>query len=356
MKNRESKVFRFPKYFDQYRNRMRELTERDLKILFGEDQKVLKEEADRLGISIKDVKHYWHKSKHISMFVKNHGKTYQQIFDELKDEMLQAAPEYPKIERVQPENGHLLVIDPADIHIGKLAREIETGNEYTTQIAVDRILEGVQGILDKTASFNIDKILYIGGNDILHVDTPRRTTTSGTPQDTDGMWYENYLIAKDVIIKVLEHLCTVADVHFVYNPSNHDYTNGFFLADVIQTWFHKNPNITFDTTIAHRKYFTYGKNLIGSTHGDGAKEQDLPLLMAEEASKAWSETKHRYIYTHHVHHKKSKDYGTVNVEAMRSASGTDSWHHRNGYRSIKAIEGFLHDPEHGQIARISHIF
>ena len=83
-------------------------------------------------------------------------------------------------------------------------------------------------------------------------------------------------------------------------------------------------NITFDTTIAHRKYFTYGKNLIGSTHGDGAKEQDLSLLMVEEASKTWSETKHRYIYTHHLHHKKSKDYGTVNVEAMRSASGTDS--------------------------------
>lgn len=356
MKNRDSKVFRFPKYFDRYRNKIRELSERDLKLLFGEDQKVLKEEADRLGISIKDIKHYWHKSKHISMFVKNTGKTYQEIFDELREEMKQAAPEYPKIERIQPESGHLLVIDPADIHIGKLAKEIETGDEYSTNIAVERIQKGVQGILDKTASFNIDQILYIGGNDILHIDTPKRTSTAGTPQDTDGMWYQNYLIAKDVIIKVLEQLLTVADVHFVFNPSNHDYTNGFFLADVIETWFHKNENITFDTSIAHRKYYQYGKNLIGSTHGDGAKEQDLPLLMAEEASKAWSETKHRYIYTHHVHHKKSKDYGTVNVEAMRSASGTDSWHHRNGYRSIKAVEGFLHDKDHGQIARISHIF
>lgn len=63
-----------------------------------------------------------------------------------------------------------------------------------------------------------------------------------------------------------------------------------------------------------------------------------------------------HIYTHHVHHKTSKDIGKVNIESLRSASGTDSWHDRNGYRSIKAIEGFLHDPEHGQIARISHIF
>jgi hypothetical protein len=37
-------------------------------------------------------------------------------------------------------------------------------------------------------SIGEQKILFIGGNDILHVDTPKRTTTSGTSQDTDGMW------------------------------------------------------------------------------------------------------------------------------------------------------------------------
>jgi len=356
MKKRNTKVFRLPNYFEKYTHRFRQLTPKDLGILFGDDHKVLQEEADRLGVPVKDIKHYWHKSKHISMFVKNHGKTYQQIFDELKDEMIAAAPEYPKLERKQPDHGHLLVIDPADIHIGKLATAFETGDAYDVEIASKRVHEGVQGILDKTSSFNINQILFIGGNDILHTDNAKRTTTSGTSQDTDGMWYENYLTAKDVMIKVLEKLITVADVHFLFCPSNHDYTQGFFLADVIKTWFHKNENITFDCSIAHRKYFRYGKNLIGATHGDGAKQNDLPLLMAEEAPGEWAITTHRHIYTHHVHHKTSKDIGKVNIESLRSASGTDSWHDRNGYRSIKAIEGFLHDPEHGQIARISHIF
>ena len=354
--SRDTKVYRFPKHFDPYRNKISQLTAKDLGVLFGDDHKVLQEEAERLGIPAKDVKHYWHKSKHISMFVKNHGKTYQQIFDELKDEMIAAAPEYPKLERKQPDHGHLLVIDPADIHIGKLATAFETGDAYDVKIVSERVHEGVQGILDKTSSFNIDQILFIGGNDILHTDNAKRTTTSGTSQDTDGMWYENYLTAKDVMIQVLEKLITVADVHFLFCPSNHDYTQGFFLADVIKTWFHKNENITFDCSIAHRKYFLYGKNLIGATHGDGAKQTDLPLLMAEEAAEDWAKTKHLHIYTHHVHHKTSKDIGKVNIESLRSASGTDSWHDRNGYRSIKAIEGFLHDPEHGQIARISHIF
>jgi len=106
------------------------------------------------------------------------------------------------------------------------------------------------------------------GNDILHIDTPRRTTTSGTPQDTDGMWYENFLNAKKLYVDVIESLLTVSDVHVTYNPSNHDYTNGFFLADVISSWFRKCENVTFDVSIKHRKYFSYGQNLIGTTHGD----------------------------------------------------------------------------------------
>ena len=347
---------RLPEKLAPYLSKIKRLSSEELNLLFGDDHAVLKQEADRLGVPVKDVKHYWHKSKHLSLFVQNKGKTYTQIFDELKQEMLQYAPKYPKLKRTQPKNPHLLIIDPADIHIGKLASAFETSDEYNIEIALDRIREGVQGILDKTASFNIDQILFIGGNDILHIDTPKRTTTSGTHQDTCGMWFDNYLIAKRIIVETLEKLLTVANVHFMYNPSNHDYTNGFFLADVISTWFNKCPNITFDVSIAHRKYFTYGNSLIGTTHGDGAKQNDLPLLMAEEVATEWANSKHRYIYTHHVHHKTAKDIGRVSIEAMRSASGTDSWHDRNGYRSIKAIEGFLHDPHNGQIARISHIF
>jgi hypothetical protein len=231
------------------------------------------------------------------------------------------------------------------------------GEAYNNQIAVQRVKEGVQGLLDKSQGFNIDKVLFIIGNDILHIDSPKRQTTAGTPQDTDGMWYDNFLLAKQLYVEVIEMLLPLADVHVQYDPSNHDYTNGFFLADTLKTWFRLNPNVTFNTSIAHRKYFTYGTNLIGTTHGDGAKEADLPLLMAQEASKDWGNCPHRYIYTHHIHHKKSRDYGSVCVESLRSPSGTDSWHHRNGYQfSPKAVEAFIHHPVHGQICRITHLF
>lgn len=318
----------------------------------------LNDHCKSVGIDPTTVKSAWIKSKEFSLNIKNDNSvSLQDLQKELIEEMQEYSPVYPEITRTQSKEPHLLVIDPADIHLGKLATSFETGEAYDNQIAVQRVKEGVQGLLNKASGFNIELILLVIGNDILHIDSPKRTTTSGTFQDTDGMWYENFLLAKQLYVEIIEMLLPVANVHVQYDPSNHDYANGFFLADTLRTWFRQSPNITFNTSIAHRKYFSYGRNLIGTTHGDGAREQDLPLLMAQEAPHEWAQCDHRYIYTHHIHHKRSRDYGSVCVESLRSPSGTDSWHHRNGYQhNPKAVEGFIHHPLHGQIARLTHIF
>jgi len=317
------------------------------------------DECERTGIDPTDVKHYWYKGKHFSINVKGKGNefNYDEFKENLIDEISKWSPKYPKINRKPCDEPHCMVFSPADIHIGKLASSFETGESYDQQIAVNRVREGLKGIIKKSSGFSIDKVIFVAGNDILHTDTPRRTTTSGTPQDTDGMWYDNFVTAKKLLVEIIETLMTIADVEVVYNPSNHDYMSGFMLLDSIRSWFRKSENVEFKTDMSHRKYSIYGNNLIGTTHMDGAKPQDLPLLMAHEASAWWAECKHRYVYGHHVHHKTSKDYMSVCVETLRSPSGTDGWHHKNGYQHApKAIEAFIHHKDHGQVARLTHLF
>ena len=89
----------------------------------------------------------------------------------------------------------------------------------------------------------------------------------------------------------------------------------------------------------------------------------MPLLMANESKLLWAETSYRYIYLHHLHHKdvrifqSGKDYQGATVEYLRSPSGTDGWHHKKGYSgNLKAIEGFIHSKEHGQVAKLIHLF
>lgn len=323
----------------------------------SKDQHIaLSEECEDKGIPVENVSYYWFKSEKFSINVKGSKVSIQEMMDNFLAELKQYSPSYSPIEYIKSDDSHLFVVDPADIHIGKLSSIVESGDEYNHDIAVKRVKEGVIGLISK-CNFKIDKILFIIGNDILHVDNARNSTTAGTNQDTSAMWFDNFKTAQRLLVDCIEILIKIAPVHVQYDPSNHDYTNGFFLAQTIEAWFRNCESVTFNVSVSHRKYFVYGQNIIGTTHGDGAKETDLPLLMAHEASGSWGDCKHRYFYIHHIHHKKSKDYMSVNVEALRSPSGTDSWHHRNGYQhSPKAVEGFIHHPIHGQIARLTHIF
>jgi hypothetical protein len=64
------------------------------------------------------------------------------------------------------------------------------------------------------------------GTIFYNIDNPQRTTTSGTPQDTDGMWHSNFLIAKQLYVDIRNAFnggrCSL---HFQHS---NDYTNGFF--------------------------------------------------------------------------------------------------------------------------------
>ena len=319
------------------------------------------------GIDKKDVlsvKHWQNMGGDLRFSIvtkEDYGLSEQKIFDEVNNFIEGYSPDYEKIKR--KKGNHLLVINPADIHIGKYASALETGEEYDCETAVMRVLEGVQGLIKKAEGFDIDKVLFCIGNDILHTDNVMSSTTRGTFQDTDGKWWEHYEIALMLYVKCVEMLREIAPVDVLHSMSNHDYQSGFHLAHTLKSWFRKADDVKFDVSVSARKYYQYGKNLIGLEHGDGAKMDKLPLLMANEKPKEWSETTHRYWYLHHLHHKikhkylDTKDYIGVTVEYMRSPSSSDSWHSAKGFCGVpRACEAFIHDKESGQVARLTHYF
>lgn len=321
---------------------------------YREEKSVLEQECKSARIPIEDVKHFWYKSKRISAFVKSKAKSLEELKQEMMDGMDKHSPKYPTLKREKFKEAFCLVLDPADIHIGKLASAYETGETYNSKIAVDRVHTAIDRILRYSSNYPIDQIVLIVGNDILHTDTIHGTTTKGTPQDTDGMWYDNFIIAQKLYVSIIERLMTIADVHVMHNVSNHDFMSGWYLSQTLQSWFRLSKNISFDVDMRHRKAYVYHENLISSTHNDSAKESDLPLLLAREFKQEWAATKYQYIYLHHTHHKTAREVMGVNLETSRSVSGIDGWHHRNGYQHSKfAVEAYLHDKHNGQVARFT---
>lgn len=322
-----------------------------------------------------------------SVLLKPSQQTPEQLLDALRAGLEGLEPgRYQDIPTARPDpTGGLLVIDHADLHVGKLSVKTETGYEYNRGIAVARMLHGTKALLRKAAGHGVARVLMVLGNDILHIDTPKGKTTSGTEQDTDGSLHQMYADAQQAYVAAIEACAAEYPVDLIFCPSNHDWVMGWALANSIGVWFRNHPNVNatgYNLSPAHRKYYRYENNLIGLTHGDGAKEADLYPLMMTEARSHVSGCSHRYWYLHHLHHKIRKAQGVrphdrekdhigltmiksgmgaqegdnVQIEYVRSASPPDGWHDRNGYVNRQAVECFIHDPRDGQNARFTEWF
>lgn len=351
---------------------------------------VLAEECRNASISMDDVAYWWYKTQRASIFVKRHDfVSYDSLRDEVIKEMQKHAPRYKYPKLPQLKDSTLQILPRADDHFGKLTSVEETGMVYNLEVARKRTEEGTAQLLAYGQPFNVQNFAVILGNDVLHVDNTRHTTTAGTPQDTDGSLFTMFDTAKASYIALIERLAAVGNVYLFFVPSNHDWVSSRFMADSIGSWFRHNKRVHlggdnwWNLKTRHRKYMVFGENLIMFSHGDGAKETDLQWHLADEAKAAWAETSFRYVYLGHIHHKDRKSQGLgksqmlekdhvgfttiqaskgrtpqkeVYIEYVRSQSATDGWHDRNGYTSKAAVESFIHHPTAGQIARFTHYF
>lgn len=307
-------------------------------------------------------------------------------FKAMLREEIALTPSIPLPERFPEGGGDMLILDPSDVHIGKLSVASETGYTYDSNIAEHRLFHGCKALIDDALKMGVTHVLLVIGNDISHIDKPRRETTSGTPQDTDGSIFTIFRAARNAYARVIRYALECGlSVQIVHVPSNHDWVLGYCIAETLAALFSAHPNVTateYAISERHRKYVRFGKNLIGLTHGDGAKEGDLAQIMLQEARPHMAECLHRYWYVHHYHHKIKKALGirpmarekdhiamtviqggagamegdNVAVEYVRSPSPPDGWHDRNGYLNRQAVEAFIHNAERGQIKRLTEWF
>lgn len=351
-----------------------------------------REHCEAYGLPFENWRGFWHKTQEYSSFFTNKegfehdAKALEKLRLDTIAQMQKHAPKYQKPKPIKGET--LLVLPRADDHFGKLSTVEETGYEYNLKVASERSAEGTASLLAMAEPFKPKAFAVCIGNDAIHIDTHKRTSTAGTPQDTDGTIFTMFDAAKLSYITMIEHLAEKGDVYLFFVPSNHDWLAGRFLADSVGSWFHKHPNVHlggdswWNLKTSHRKYMKFGENLIMFSHGDGFKERDGRSIMADEAKEAWATTTFRYIYLGHVHHKDRKAQSQIDkrlekdfigfteintsvtrdplrevyVEYVRSQSPADGWHSRNAFLNMPCVEAFIHHQSHGQMARLSHFF
>lgn len=249
----------------------------------------------------------------------------------------------------------LLEIDAPDAHLAKLGWGVEVGDDYDIKIACKLFKEAVFDLVNKSQG-GFNRILFPIGNDYFHFDDSKSHTTAGTQVDADSRWQKMFLEGCSLLSDIIEKLAQLAPIDVLVVRGNHDERASFYLGEYLKAWFRNHPGVKIDNSPTPRKYYVYGKNLLGFTHGEDNKAETLPLIMASEQKENWGKTKHKYWALGHLHHQILKEYNGVKVRVVPSLSGTDSWHHAKGFiGNDRGATASLFDKENGMEATFYHI-
>lgn len=265
------------------------------------------------------------------------------------------SPQYPP----RHEDGCMLEIGMPDIHFGRLCWAEESGINYDIKIA-EKVVDEVLGkLLNYAKPHEIDKILLPLGNDFFNSDTISNTTTRGTPQQEDVRWQKTFRAGVQLAIKMIDQCTSIAPTDVLIIPGNHDNQRSFYLGEALSLWYSHNSSVTILNSAKTRKYYPYGKNLIGFAHGSDEKLAKLPIVMAIEVPDLWANSVYREWHTGHLHRKKEmttnvEEENGVVVRILRSLVPADAWTFNQGFvASLKAGEAFLWHPTDGLIAQFT---
>jgi hypothetical protein len=287
------------------------------------------------------------------------------LLNDIKKEMIKEmklfAPKYPRLLYKKINDKFLLELDIPDLHYGKLSWSEESGDDYDIKIAEEYALNCLQSLINQSSAYTVDRILFPIGNDFYNVNSKTETTIHNTPQQEDTRWQKTFIKGRQLAIKMIDMLSTIAPVDVLIIPGNHDEERTFYLGDSLECWYNNNKNVNINNKAMKRKYYLYGKNLIGLTHGYYEKLDRLPLLMSLEQPEMWAKSKFREWQTGDKHHKKEiktslreNESEGVMVRILRSLSANDAWHFDKGFvGSQRAGEAFIRHFDKGLIAQFT---
>ena len=278
------------------------------------------------------------------------------IKEGLIEDLRNLSPKVSKIKRKRPKDRndlHLLEISAFDLHIGKIGIK---GDEYNLEIAEERLFSAIEHLLYRAQGYYIDKILFIVGHDLLNSDGdwPIPATTRGTPQFNTNYHIDMYRTSRKLMIKAIDRLSEVADVHVMVIPGNHDRESIMHLGDALELYYEKNQNIKIDNNDCLMKAIPYGNNLIISDHGDGPKTANLPGIISQRFKNMWSDVDYVEVHRGHFHTNKAmklqaiEELNGITVRNLSSMSATDYWHDSKGFiGNIKKAQAFIYSRENG---------
>tara|TARA_R100001443_G_scaffold43533_1_gene56606 strand:+ start:7148 stop:8650 length:1503 start_codon:yes stop_codon:yes gene_type:complete len=350
--NQISRDFQIPRaWFDEYRrvhgwtHDMDPFTNEELK-----DADSVEDLVDELVLRRRRSLHITYEKKKWDEIQKDAEK-WREFEDTFIEHLKIHKPEHREVQMItlQETDPYALVISPTDLHYGKYGWEDEVGERYDFDEARKRLHEATSALISRLGG-TPEKIIVAAGSDWFHVDNDGGTTTAGTAQDRYGSPAQILMQGCELAKEHIDMLRSVAPVEVVFMAGNHDRHSTLALGLFLKATYESCDDCTviLDANMS-RQYITYGNTLLGFTHGDGVRFNQLPSTMAKEQWENWGKCRYKVWFSGHLHHQALKEHGGAFCVQLPSLAGHDRWHHRKGFVSQAGMSAHLIDREEGMI-------
>lgn len=243
----------------------------------------------------------------------------------------------------------LMEIPPIELHLGKIASKLTTGENYNIEIAKRRFFDIFENIYKKQKTELCEKCLLVIGSDFFNSESDNATSTHKIPQQNSAHYIDIFTEGVKMYTQVIKRLRSMfSKVDVMLCAGNHARAMEFFLYVALQQAYKTDTIVSFCNCYQETQYFEFGANVIFFNHGDSDIKRLIHSIPAEFAS-IWGRHIYRELHLGHLHKEVvvDDDSGMI-TRRIGSPCGTDVWHKLNRYvGAVKKHQIFVWDKENG---------
>lgn len=240
----------------------------------------------------------------------------------------------------------------ADVHVGMRAWAREVGEDYDTDIATERLKSWIGQCVAASPAAHTAIVLDVG--DLTHADDETALTPkSKHPLDTDTRHFRTLdltIQALSVCIELALHKHKRVIVRIL--PGNHNVNSYMAVMFALAERFRNNERVSVQKVPGEFFVHEFGKVLLAAHHGDKAKADRIVHFLADQYAEIWGRTKHRFLWTGHLHHMKAQDIGGVAWEQLRAVTARDAYAVSHAYTARSQLQAITYHRDRGEVSRV----
>ena len=247
----------------------------------------------------------------------------------------------------------LLTLYPiADVHVGMRSWAAETGEDYDTDAATDRLKSWVGQCVAASPASHTAIVLDVG--DLTHADDNSNQTPRSRHSLDVSTRHFGTLDATIQAMAICIELALAKHERVIVRilPGNHNITSYMAIMFALAERYRDNDRVNVQKVPGEFFVYSFGKIMLAAHHGDKAKADRLVHFLADQYAQLWGQTVHRFLFTGHMHHHRSQDIGGVQWEQLRAVTPRDANAISNAYVGRAQLQAITFDRNKGEVSRV----